>query len=152
MKKVINLRAHHLLCTVLYKGAGYSKDFTENMDGIVKALREGSLIKLRCTQDIICSECPNALNDGRCALDKKEAEYKEIKTLDSKVVEYFGLEDNLTEMCQSEKIFASVKNRINKEVFDEFCGNCRWYKAGYCSYEEYTDRVDLFINTNNTNM
>lgn len=52
---MIKLRPHHLLCTQGYSGKGYSKEFVENMTGIVELIKkENAQVQLIFSEDDIC--------------------------------------------------------------------------------------------------
>ncbi len=54
MKSAITLRGHHLLCLLTYIGAGYSEQFKENLNAIVKALERGQSARIVAGYDSIC--------------------------------------------------------------------------------------------------
>ena len=137
---MIELRAHHLLCTVLYQGKGYSEQFVHNMDNVVDALKNGhNQIKVVTRPDIICSECPNAMEDGSCALDgekvNESADAKSIASLDENVFTFFELEPE--KIYEVSEIFTIVQSKITPEFFNLCCGECRWHKMGLCDFEDY---------------
>ncbi len=62
-------RVHHILCTSLYEGKGYSGAFCENMSSVVERLRanpEEELVPV-AEPDVICAGCPNRTAGGMCA-------------------------------------------------------------------------------------
>lgn len=157
---VLILRAHHLLCTVLYTGHGYSKKFEDNMSQVVDRLLEGTLVKLKVSPDAICSECPNRMADGGCALDDEVAAktngcdargsvggdegspQKNIKSLDERVLEFFQLSADI--IYDSRAVFKNIEVDITKRFFDSCCGECRWAKQGLCSFEGYKNNLHKF--------
>ena len=147
MKNVVELRAHHILCSVLYTGHGYSDEFVVNMNRIVDSLRDGCQVKILCRPDVICGTCPNARADGGCALEDNERHgpMEKISGLDSLVLDWLGLEADAT--YWSSHVFAKAKELITSEFFKNACGGCRWNKEGLCSYDLYMSRVDEFITT-----
>ena len=58
MKK---FRVHHILCTVLYRGEGYSGTFCDNMTQKVRELKADpeEPLMLVTDPDMICARCPN---------------------------------------------------------------------------------------------
>ncbi|MCD7858926.1 MAG: DUF1284 domain-containing protein [Firmicutes bacterium] len=133
------LRAHHLLCTVLFVGAGYSPAFTENMSRAVARLHAGQPVRLAQEPDAICAACPNRLPDGACALDADAP----IASTDQRLLERLRLR---SDACYApQELFALVKARLTAADFEELCANCRWYRAGYCSYEKYMERIESFL-------
>lgn len=140
---MLELRAHHLLCTILYKGKGYSKAFTDNMDEVVNALHDpDTIVKLKTSPDAICSECPNAKADGSCALDDNSKATGNIQSLDEIVLKEFKL--NAGDVKTSKDFFKSARENMSKEFFDKCCGACRWHEMGLCSFEEYMENIETF--------
>ena len=143
-KTVLNIRPHHLLCTVLYTGSGYSAEFVKNMDEVTKKLKEGTLFKITAAPDMICTHCPNRTEDGGCLLDTESQKNMKIGSLDNAVVNEFNIELN-SKIYDSVELFNYIKENITPEFFDLCCGSCRWKKAGLCSFEDYMKRIDDFI-------
>ena len=83
MKK---FRVHHILCTVLYRGEGYSGTFCDNMTE--KADPEEPLM-LVTDPDMICARCPNRTPGDTCVDDKNH-----VKSKDLELLELFGLKEN----------------------------------------------------------
>ena len=69
----IKLRPHHLLCTQGYSGKGYSKEFVENMDEVVKRLRteEATEVTIVFSTDDLCAQCPNGKGTDLCSTQEK---------------------------------------------------------------------------------
>ena len=86
-------RVHHIMCTNLYKGYGYSGPFCENMTKMVSWLNENQdePLLLVTHPDEICKKCPN-LVDGRYCVDiTNHVQKKDEKLLAIGVVgEYIG--------------------------------------------------------------
>ena len=142
------MRAHHLLCTVLFKGKGYSEQFTKEMTKIVDDLKNPLLEKqliLKTSPDAICKHCPNRMEDGKCALDKKdESGEKTINSLDEIVLQYFGLQQETP--LNSRQVYKHVAETITEDFFDKTCSSCRWHEMGLCSYDEYKKCIGAFYN------
>lgn len=134
----MQLRAHHLLCSVLFEGKGYSETFTKNMTQIVEQLRSPECaFVLQKKQDIICTDCPNLQADGSCGLDAG------IHDLDQTVLDFFGL--TTEKSVNSKEVFHIIKEKITPEFFETCCGDCRWKKMGICSYEKYRENLNHFF-------
>ena len=148
MEEIISLRAHHLLCTVLYVGHGYSPEFEMNMSETVKKLREGCSIVISKSPDVICADCPNKLDDGGCRLDKKCTNKRqtdirqEAASLDELILEKFNIDTDRSYV--SGELFSRVRDKITPDDFAEWCNECRWHKSGFCTYEKYIERIDGF--------
>lgn len=143
MQCPIPLRVHHLLCGVLFKGAGYSEEFVKNMSSIVAALeKEGATVLLKTGPDSICSACPNALADGKCALDDDK---KEIADLDHRILQRLGIRSGLC--YPAAELLKRMERSMTEAFFEECCGECRWYRQGLCSYPAYMTQIRRFTDS-----
>jgi hypothetical protein len=52
---------------------------------------------------------------------------------DRKTLTYAGMSTGKTYTIQ--EVSQGIAH-ITKEQFEEICGTCRWYRAGYCRYED----------------
>ena len=86
-------RVHHIMCTNLYKGYGYSGPFCENMTKMVSWLNENQdePLLLVTHPDEICKKCPN-LVDGRYCVDITN----HVQKKDEKLLEPLKLNGNKT--------------------------------------------------------
>ena len=134
---VLTLRAHHLLCSRLFSGHGYNDEFAVRMGEVVsgmalknykpeKAYEVVERVRLICSSDYVCEKCPNLVT-SYCNLGDDD-----VKAKDRKVLKYAGLEEN---NIYTLKELADGVEKITKEQFEDICGTCRWFKAGYCSYK-----------------
>ena len=137
MKNII-LRGHHLLCTRLFSGNGYDEEFAKRMGEVVTKMEldnfsdgnkyeKTDMITHVCKSDYVCEKCPNRVEERGCKLGDKDVLQK-----DRLVLKYLGLEENKSYTLYEIK---GIVRNIKREQFEEICGGCRWYKAGYCSYE-----------------
>ncbi len=115
------LRPHHLLCINFFIGKGYNQLFIDNMQNIIKQLKENPKTKiyLNCSKDIICS-CCNNLNNDFCISNEKVDYY------DKKVLEFCNFE------VKKEYCFDYLESCINtyilsKNLLSEICFNCSWF-------------------------
>ncbi|WP_333861788.1 DUF1284 domain-containing protein [Clostridium sp.] len=123
---MLTLRAHHLLCIQGYKGYGYSKNFTANMDKIVYQLKKDTFTKINVTASVdeICSCCPNNTKEKLCQYEIK------IKFLDKNTLNLLNLKSNQT--YTYEHILNIIHEKINHKNFENICSTCKWFKYGYC--------------------
>ncbi|UZQ50374.1 DUF1284 domain-containing protein [Clostridium kluyveri] len=123
---MLTLRAHHLLCIQGYKGYGYSKNFTENMDKIICQLKKDTFTRIKVISgvDEICSCCPNNTEEKLCRYEIK------IKSIDKKILNLLDL--NLNEIYTYKYILDTIHEKINHKIFENICGTCQWFKYGYC--------------------
>lgn len=124
---MIELRGHHLLCTSLFQGSGYSEEFVKRMTEVVEKCIPNEEIRLITGMDHVCEKCPNKQEDNTCRLGNRDVLMKDEKTL-----EYAGFAKG--QICRQKELLEGIR-RIGKEQFEEICGTCRWCKMGYCSYE-----------------
>lgn len=94
-------RGHHIVCTSLYEGKGYSGAFCENMTAVVERLRKDpdEELLLVAEPDMICANCPNRTETNECVHN-----HNRVVNKDRRVIEFFGLEENRVytyrEMCR----------------------------------------------------
>lgn len=130
-------RVHHILCTPLYEGKGYSGAFCENMTQIVEKLRAfpSQPVFLVSHPDMICKNCPNLTPEGRCRQDKDHVVAK-----DEALREVLQLEKEKTYTYQ--ELLKRAKSRITKQEFEKTCQNCKWYQMGICTYEKLQEGLE----------
>ena len=134
--KMLRLRAHHLLCTRLYEGKGYSEDFVLNMNRVVRELDDpGQEVQLLASPDDVCIACPNLGSAGsRCTLDNDNASGMDMKVCDA-------LECRAGEIYTSRELLERLKNKMTPELFETVCGECSWHKKGVCTYEDMIKKL-----------
>ncbi|WP_082848531.1 DUF1284 domain-containing protein [Clostridium ljungdahlii] len=123
---MLTLRAHHLLCIQGYRGYGYSKNFTKNMNNIVCSLKMDTSIQVKIITktDIICSCCPNNVTGKSCCYQCK------VRYLDKKVLDLLQLEKD--KVYYYKDLLNIIHNKITYESFKNICGICQWFHYGYC--------------------
>lgn len=124
-------RAHHIICTALYEGKGYSGAFCENMTAVVTRLRENPDERLRLVAqpDLICADCPNHGADDDCTQDQNRVVNK-----DRRVIAMFDLEEN--GIYTYRRLCEAALAAMTPELFMETCGTCEWRAQGLCRYED----------------
>lgn len=153
---MMRLRVHHLLCSALYAGKGYSRAFCENMQKVVTWLWEplsepaegrkrrqgepGDIlcegenreIRLITEPDDICKECPN-LGDNGCKLDDDH-----VVSKDAALAQALGLEPE--RVYSVKELLHIVRSNLTAGIFDGSCHNCEWYEQGLCHYEQLAEK------------
>ncbi len=121
---IIKIRAHHLLCIQGFQGYGYSKDFVDNMDRIIKIInldpdREIELIR-EC--DDICLHCPHHIK-GKCR--KRIGSSWKIRLIDKRILKELKLKENTTGKVND---FLSFVNKNFRNISDvkNICRCCSW--------------------------
>lgn len=123
-------RVHHILCTNLYQGMGYSGEFCENMTKIVTELRRHPQkeLELVCEPDMICQNCPNLTENGGCGQDANHVVGK-----DEKIRQILGLETH--KIYTYQQLCKIALERFTEKDFMESCQNCQWYQQDLCHYD-----------------
>lgn len=133
-------RAHHILCTSLYEGKGYSGTFCENMTKIVENLREDpdQTVLLVAEPDRICANCPNRTGTNECAQDANHVEIKDRKLLES-----LGLTEGASYSYRN--LCRTAQKKVTREAFEATCGKCYWHRQGLCRYEDLIAQLKTII-------
>lgn len=132
-------RVHHILCTNLYQGMGYSGAFCENMTKVVTELRKHpeTELELVCQPDMICKNCPNLTESGGCGQDANHVAVKD-ELLRKKLELQKHHQYSYRELC---KIAA---DRLSEKDFTESCQNCQWYRQGLCDYSTLKRNLEYY--------
>ncbi|MGN0313231.1 MAG: DUF1284 domain-containing protein [Fusicatenibacter sp.] len=136
------LRGHHLLCTSLFRGKGYSDGFCAGMEQIVSALH-GDIDQMVCLiaePDGICANCPKLTPEKTCSSNHNHVIHKDAAVLHTLQLEA-GEELTLRELIEK------AEQTITEEVFGNICGDCSWKKEGLCRYEELKQRFTELQNS-----
>lgn len=150
----MRLRVHHLFCSALYVGKGYSEAFCRNMQKVVTWLWEplsgpeeekrqrepGDIlcegekreIRLITEPDEICRACPN-LGDEGCKLDDDH-----VVSKDAALAQALGLEAG--RVYPVAELLHTVSSNLTAEIFENSCHNCDWYAQGLCRYEQLAEK------------
>ncbi len=120
----MKLRGHHLLCTLAYKGLGYSNEFVENMNIIVDKLNseENIIVELTNEVDDVCSKCPENDNN-KCTTETK------VVTMDNKTLNLLSLQKG---KYTYKEIKQHINTNLNENVIHNICSNCEWYNKANC--------------------
>ena len=108
---MIELRGHHLLCTSLFQGSGYSEEFVKRMTEVVEKCIPNEEIRLITGMDHVCEKCPNKQEDNTCRLGNRDVLMKDEKTL-----EYAGFAKG--QICRQKELLEGIR-LIGKEQFEE---------------------------------
>lgn len=128
MARPLQFRPHHFLCSLGFRGAGYSEAFTENMTGIVMGrLRAdgGDAVEIEVigATDDICGPCPKRRGD-LCTNQEN------IAKLDLQHSKRLGVRpgDRLT-WGQAK---ARIRSLVQPGDLAQVCEGCQWLDYGYC--------------------
>jgi len=124
----LQLRPHHFLCALGYRGVGYSDGFTANMTAIVTdglKSRDGDATEIEVigATDDICAPCPKRRGD-LCTDQAK------ISALDLAHSKALGVRpgDRLT-WGQAK---ARIRSLVQPGDLSGICTGCQWLELGYC--------------------
>ena len=110
------LRGHHLICLNFFKGEGYSREFSENIWGIL----ENEKIQVVFGADDVCIKCPY-LKNGLCVYSEKAEE--SVTELDQ--MAYRLLDVYPGDTVRWDEIKRKIP-RIMKKWKDFACADCDW--------------------------
>lgn len=127
--KNIEIRAHHLLCLIGFRGLGYDEKFIENMENVAQLFRSnGAIFSIINTADSICSACPYN-KDGNCA--KEQDSERRVRSKDLQVIDRLGLA--VGDELRSDELLKLIKERISPADMTKICQGCEWLNLGYCT-------------------
>lgn len=131
MWNMIELRGHHLICRLGFRGLGYNDAFVRKMTEVVLQLQSNPELQLKAIDfpDVLCNHCPNLIN-GECSSSGSDISEKKVQEMDRAVIQILDLKRE--EIYTVDKINKKLKERFNKEAFDYVCGDCQWRSLGYC--------------------
>ncbi len=114
------------MCTLAFKGKGYSLGFVKNYKKIVQKLNENedTLIEVAEYMDSICSACPNKLDKIICKTQDK------ITRLDNVHKDILSLKTG--DIMSWGEAKSRIKQNMTIEKFHKACDGCSWKKYGVC--------------------
>lgn len=129
----MKFRVHHIMCTNLYRGLGYNGAFCENMTQKVTLLREHPeiMLELVAQPDDICANCPNLQGGDYCANGDNHVCVK-----DRALLVPLHLQEG--KMYSYRQLMEHARQYLTRQVFEESCGSCSWYRQGVCRYEDFS--------------
>lgn len=124
-KETIQLRPHHLLCFLSFKGLGYSNEFVANYWQVVDKIKNhDALIQIVFKNDYICASCPHYINQNLCQYQTK------IKSLDKRHTEVLAL--GAGQVLSYAQVKELIKTKMSLEKFHKACNGCSWKSLGIC--------------------
>ena len=120
----IQLRGHHLLCLLGYRGKGYSDGFCANMTEIYETLRIApqTMIEIVSGPDAICAAFPS---DQPSHCHNRTVYHKDQEIL-ALVGMRIGDSASWTEICDA------VARQIVPSDINQICADCIWHPLGVC--------------------
>lgn len=128
-----NIRPHHIFCMALFRGAGYSAAFSENMAVVLHDLKRGEMFRLFEGADSICAACPHCTPAGVCAEpgSTSSRDAAALSVLSAEAGAVYTLKDLARAVLQ-------------EEHFQAVCGGCRWQREGLCSLSGLMEGMEAF--------
>ena len=116
---MMELRPHHGMCIGQFYGKGYSEEFVENMEHVIRVLEsENPIIRFVCKEDVICAKCPHN-HCGECESGQK------VKSYDTHCLKLCGLfEDQELNWVDFREIVKS--NILDAGLLEQVCLGCSW--------------------------
>ena len=126
----LEIRAHHLLCILGFRGLGYSQEFIVKMGKVVKELDTNATfpISVIAECDVICASCPH--NKGNKCLKEADSESK-VKTRDLEVLQRLGFE--VGAQMPAAEVWTRIREKLTLRDVAEICQCCEWLKFGHCA-------------------
>ncbi|MEW9083166.1 DUF1284 domain-containing protein [Caldanaerobacter subterraneus] len=124
----MEIRGHHFLCMLGFRGLGYDEEFVKNMNEIIERLNneQDMLIKVVDNVDNICALCPNNI-DGECKIESYPGSVREK---DRAVLKILGIK--VGEVIRYRDIVNKIKENMTEEKMMNICKDCEWFGLGYC--------------------
>lgn len=140
---MLTLRAHHILCTLLFEGKGYSSSFTSSLAEIAHILKtDDPAVRIAAGYDDICVGCPNKDDaDPRLCINQR------VSQKDRDIIRFLRIQEGC--VYKYSTLAMAVRHKITAELFISSCQNCIWFKDGVCSYDKLRFYADEIISTIN---
>lgn len=125
MTEPIQLRGHHLLCLLGYRGMGYSPAFCENMTMVYEQLRQApdTMIRVVLGPDDLCAAFPQD--------EVAHCENRTVYQRDAEIVSKLGLEVGMEQSWSH--ICGQVALEVKPVDISHLCATCRWEPYGVCA-------------------
>jgi len=123
---MFNLRPHHLICILCFKGKGYNQEFTENLWRIYRALnKNASACQINIVQgvDDVCAKCP--VQKSACC--KHEEKVTKIDNAYST-----ALQLRTGDVLSIIEVRNKVRDFLTLDDFRKICRHCDWQEYGIC--------------------
>ena len=126
----LEIRAHHLLCLLGFRGLGYNLEFVETMGRVAQELHRQSTfpITFLAECDVICASCPH--NKGNQCRKRTNSESK-MRAKDLEVLQKLGFE--VGARVPAVEVWQRLKERLTSQDILKICRHCEWLYLGYCT-------------------
>jgi hypothetical protein len=122
MEKLIQIRAHHLLCIPRFYRGGYDEAFAKNMNAICQTIRKNPDTKIKVVVgrlDDLCDKCPH--RSGKSCIQSKKIG-KWVVLQDKKTIKYLRIKPG--SIYKARDIFGLSMKKINPKTIRNVCKGC----------------------------
>ena len=124
----LRLRPHHVLCSIGFRGHGYSDGFVANMTAVVDGILQApggdkTPVNLTADADDICGPCTR--RRGKCCGNELK-----ISQLDARHAAALGITPGSQHTWGELK--ARAKSSVAPSDLDWLCADCQWLPMGLC--------------------
>ncbi len=119
--KILQIRAHHLLCIQGFQGYGYDEPFTYNLKKIHSIFFNQKKIRLIISNDVICQKCPFSSRNNEYCLKKGF----NARNFDLKILKILGIKPEKT-VKLNQLLFYSNQDRKKTLKLKKLCRDCEW--------------------------
>jgi len=120
---MIEVRPHHLLCLLGWRGHGYDKAFSDNFNRLADELKTAGVIRIIDGRDDICAACPKLENS-----DCRDGSPGDI---DSRLLE--RLKISVDRVYEIAWLNSRIKKMVRSEDLNDICSGCSWLERGWCA-------------------
>jgi uncharacterized protein len=121
----VQLRGHHFLCILTYRGYGYTPAFVENMSSIVAGIEQGRPVRLVDGPDDICGGLTPA-DRLLCNHDCSKAETRAIDSLAVAAVRDLLPADAGSAMTLDAVTISELRRHFATHAIRAACRRCSW--------------------------
>jgi len=120
---MLKLRGHHLICLHFFQGEGYSPNFVEQLNDVMRRARAGEPIVVVQGSDSVCIHCPH-LSGTICR--STGTSDSEIREMDENALDLLAVKAGALVLWEEieRKIFA-----VFPAWYRSYCGACEWRSA-----------------------
>lgn len=120
---MIELRGHHLLCSVTFSGRGYSRQFERDFRDILKRMKSGELIRIKSGPDELCQSVKDNPDSHcrECRITKRD----ELALRD--LSQFIGRTLSIGDTISAVELYPeAVKGAFKNQEIRSACFNCPW--------------------------